>query len=145
MVLLGSMGAPARVLLLGAPRHRVAIGVPGDPPVSLRHRRRVLHGPGCFDMKTGLALALHATAVLGAPAGVTILVTGDEEIGSPSSRALIEAEASRHCVAALVLEASADGGAFKTERKGTSVYQIRVLGRAAHSGLEPEKGVNATY
>ncbi len=75
--------------------------------------------------------------------GVTILVTGDEELGSPSSRALIEEEAAG-CVAALVLEASADGGALKTERKGVSLYQVRVTGRAAHAGLEPERGVNAS-
>ena len=103
----------------------------------------VLRGPGCFDMKTGLVLALHALAVLGAPDGVTLLVTGDEELGSPSSRGLIEAEAAG-CLAALVLEASADGGALKIARKGTSLYKVRAVGRAAHAGLEPERGVNAT-
>jgi glutamate carboxypeptidase len=103
----------------------------------------VLRGPGCFDMKAGLVLALHALALLGAPGGVTLLVTGDEELGSPSSRALIEAEAAG-CAAALVLEASADGGALKTARKGVSLYQVRAAGRAAHAGLEPERGVNAT-
>ena len=103
----------------------------------------VLRGPGCFDMKAGLALALHALAVLGAPDGVTLLVTGDEELGSPSSRELIEAEAAG-CRAALVLEAAADGGALKTARKGVSLYQVRAVGRAAHAGLEPERGVNAT-
>jgi glutamate carboxypeptidase len=70
-------------------------------------------------------------------------VTGDEELGSPSSRSLIEDEA-RGCAAALVLEASADGGALKTERKGVSLYEVTVEGRAAHAGLEPERGVNAT-
>jgi glutamate carboxypeptidase len=103
----------------------------------------VLRGPGCFDMKAGLALALHALALLGAPDGVTLLVTGDEELGSPSSRELIEAEAAG-CRAALVLEAAADGGALKTARKGVSLYQVRAVGRAAHAGLEPERGVNAT-
>jgi glutamate carboxypeptidase len=103
----------------------------------------VLRGPGCFDMKAGLVLALHALAELGVPDGVTLLVTGDEELGSPSSRALIEAEAAG-CAAALVLEASADGGALKTARKGVSLYQVRAVGRAAHAGLEPERGVNAT-
>jgi glutamate carboxypeptidase len=103
----------------------------------------VLRGPGCFDMKAGLVLALHALAVLGGPDGVTLLVTGDEELGSPSSRGLIEAEAAG-CAAALVLEASADGGALKTARKGVSLYQVRAVGRAAHAGLEPERGVNAT-
>lgn len=103
----------------------------------------VLRGPGCFDMLAGLVMAFHAVAALPAPEGVCVLVTGDEELGSPSSRALIEAEA-REASAVLVLEASADGGALKTARKGTSMYEIEVVGRAAHAGLEPEKGVNAT-
>jgi glutamate carboxypeptidase len=74
---------------------------------------------------------------------VTVLVTGDEEIGSPTSRDLIESTA-RGCAGALVLEASADGGALKTARKGTSAYRVHATGRAAHAGLEPERGVNAS-
>jgi glutamate carboxypeptidase len=103
----------------------------------------VLRGPGCFDMKAGVVMALHAIAALPDPAGVTLLVTGDEEIGSPSSRALIEDEA-RGRAAALVLEASADGGALKIGRKGVSLYEVELAGRAAHAGLEPERGVNAS-
>lgn len=102
----------------------------------------VLRGPGCFDMKTGLAIALHAIAALDDRDGITLLVTGDEELGSPRSRALIE-ETARGADAVLVLEASADGGALKSERKGVSLYEIAVSGRAAHAGLEPEKGINA--
>ena len=102
-----------------------------------------MRGPGCVDMKAGIVLGLHALAQLGVPGGVTLLVTGDEEIGSPSSRALIEAEAAG-CSAALVLESAANDGALKTERKGVSLYQVRAVGRAAHAGLEPERGVNAT-
>jgi glutamate carboxypeptidase len=105
----------------------------------------VLRGPGVFDMKAGLAIALHAVASLspGGQDGVTVLVTGDEEIGSPSSRQLIEREA-LGATAALVLEASADGGALKIERKGVSRYDVSVTGRAAHAGLEPERGVNTS-
>jgi glutamate carboxypeptidase len=105
----------------------------------------ILRGPGCFDMITGLVMGIHALAEIGeaGDAAVTLLVTGDEEIGSPTSRALIEAEA-RGCVAALVLEASADGGALKVARKGVSRYRVDVGGRAAHAGLEPERGINAT-
>ena len=73
---------------------------------------------------------------------MTLLVTGDEEVGSTTSRALIEAEAAG-ARAALVLEASADGGALKLARKGVSTYELHVTGRAAHAGLEPEKGANA--
>ncbi len=102
-----------------------------------------LRGPGCFDMKTGLVMAFHALATLDDVSGVTVLVTGDEELGSPTSRSLIEAEATG-CRAALVLEASADGGALKTERKGVSRYDVGIVGKAAHSGLEPERGVNAS-
>jgi glutamate carboxypeptidase len=107
----------------------------------------VVRGPGCFDMKAGIVLALTALGRLrtsGADLdGVTVLVTGDEEIGSPSSADLVRDEA-RGCAAVLVLEASSDGGALKTGRKGASMYDLAVIGRAAHAGLDPEKGVNTT-
>jgi len=108
----------------------------------------ILSGPGCFDMKVGLAQAVHAIAALaerGGPAavdGVSLLVTGDEEIGSPTSRRLIEDEA-RGSKAVFVLEAAGPDGSLKTARKGASVYGVDVIGRAAHAGLEPERGINA--
>lgn len=132
---------PARVLLLGHHDTVWPLGSLATHPYTVEGD--VLRGPGCFDMKAGVVMALHAVAALGDRAGVTVLITGDEELGSPSSRALIEDEAAG-CAAALVLEASADGGALKTERKGVSLYQVQVKGRAAHAGLEPERGVNAT-
>lgn len=103
----------------------------------------VLRGPGSFDMKAGIVIAFHALAALSDRHGVTLLITGDEEPGSQSSRALIEDEA-RRSTAALVLEAAGPGGALKTARKGVSRYEVHVRGRAAHAGLEPEQGVNAT-
>ncbi|MGW5861074.1 M20/M25/M40 family metallo-hydrolase [Streptomyces sp. NPDC055239] len=135
-------GGPRRVLLLGHHDTVWPIGSLDTHPFTVRDG--VLRGPGCFDMKAGLVMAFHALAALGPDAvdGVTLLVTGDEELGSPSSRELIESEAAG-CAAAFVLEASADGGALKTERKGVSLYEIRVAGRAAHAGLEPHRGVNA--
>jgi glutamate carboxypeptidase len=128
---------PSRVLLLGHHDTVWPLGSLAVHPCTVENG--VLRGPGCFDMKAGLVMAFHAAAGLD---GVTLLVTGDEELGSPSSRGLVEEEA-RAATAALVLEASA-GGALKTERKGISVYEVRVAGRAAHAGLEPEQGVNAT-
>ncbi|MDR1387412.1 MAG: M20/M25/M40 family metallo-hydrolase [Propionibacteriaceae bacterium] len=123
------------------------LGSLADHPcrISPSERGEALTGPGCFDMKAGLAMAWQALAAL-APApgrGVTLLATADEEIGSPSSRQLIEAEAAR-ARAVLVLESPAAGGALKTARKGVSLYQVEISGRAAHAGLEPERGVNAT-
>ncbi len=73
---------------------------------------------------------------------MTILITGDEEIGSLTSKKLIESAAAE-CAAVFVLEASADGGALKIGRKGMSDYRVRVTGKAAHAGLEPEKGINS--
>ena len=102
----------------------------------------ILRGPGCFDMLGGVVMAMHAIADLPDRDGVTLLITGDEEIGSPTSRSLIEDEA-RTSSAVLVLEASGPGGALKTARKGVSYYEVSVIGRAAHAGLEPERGINA--
>ncbi|MEO9322041.1 M20 family metallopeptidase [Nocardioides sp. C4-1] len=135
---------PTRVLLLAHHDTVWPLGSLATHPCTVE--QGVLRGPGCFDMKAGLVMALHALAALhdaGDVDGVTLLVTGDEEIGSPTSRTLIEDDA-RGAEAALVLEASAGGGALKTERKGVSLYDVGVVGRAAHAGLEPERGVNAT-
>ena len=129
-----------RVLLVGHHDTVWPIGSLAAQPWSITDG--VMRGPGTFDMKVGVAMALHAVALLPRSTAVTILITGDEEIGSTTSRQLIQDEAAR-CTAALVLEASADGGALKTARKGMSEYHIEVTGRAAHAGLEPERGVNA--
>jgi len=132
---------PSRVLLVGHHDTVWPVGTLATHPCTVENG--VLRGPGCFDMKAGVAMMFHALAGLQNREGVTVLVTGDEELGSPSSRELIEDEA-RDADAALVLEASADGGALKTERKGVSLYEVSIQGHAAHAGLEPELGVNAT-
>lgn len=106
-----------------------------------------LHGPGVFDMKAGIAIAMLATRAL-LEAGPTIdhrivmLWTTDEEIGSASSRAAIEDEALRSR-AVLVLEPSLPGGAVKTARSGCGSYRLMVRGVAAHAGIEPQKGASA--
>jgi glutamate carboxypeptidase len=133
------LGNGPRVLLLGHHDTVWPVGSLAAHPFTVDGG--LLRGPGCLDMKAGVVLAMHAAAAAGP--GATLLVTGDEELGSPSSRALVEAEA-RDGTAALVLEASADGGALKTERKGVSLYRVRATGRAAHAGLAPERGINAT-
>ncbi|MEV6983379.1 M20/M25/M40 family metallo-hydrolase [Sphaerisporangium sp. NPDC051017] len=134
-----SFGVP-RVLLLGHHDTVWPIGSLREHPWSVADG--VARGPGVFDMKSGLVQLFHALRSLPSLDGVCVLVTGDEELGSRTSRTLIE-EAAQACEAALVLEASADGGALKTARKGVSNYRLKVRGLAAHAGLEPHKGVNA--
>ncbi|MDH2391148.1 M20 family metallopeptidase [Streptomyces sp. HNM0663] len=134
-----TFGTP-RVLLLGHHDTVWPIGSLKTHPWSVR--QGIARGPGVFDMKAGLVQMFHALASLPTLDGVCVLVTGDEETGSGTSRALIE-DLARRCAATFVLEPSAPGGALKTSRKGVSLYDITVRGRAAHSGLEPDNGVNA--
>jgi len=98
-------------------------------------------GPGIFDMKAGLIQGLFALGSLGDVSGIEILFNSDEEIGSESSIGFIE-ESARRASAVLVLEPS-EGGSLKLARKGVASYVLAVEGRAAHSGLEPERGINA--
>jgi glutamate carboxypeptidase len=99
-------------------------------------------GPGTYDMKAGIVEAAFALEGARPNRPIVVLSTSDEEIGSASSRALIEGTA-RHAVAVLVLEPAAGGGAIKTARKGIADFKLEVEGRAAHAGVEPEKGISA--
>jgi len=102
----------------------------------------LVRGPGSYDMKAGIVEAAFAVATSQANRPVVVLSTSDEEIGSTSSRALIEATAKR-AAAVLVLEPATSGGAIKTARKGIADFTLEVDGRAAHAGVEPEKGISA--
>jgi len=101
----------------------------------------LVRGPGCYDMKAGFIQALYSMKDLDHNQ-VALIATTDEETGSATSRELIE-RVSKSAKAVLVLESAIDGK-VKVGRKGTSMYKITIHGRAAHAGLEPEKGVNAT-
>ncbi len=105
----------------------------------------VIRGPGVFDMRGGIAAAITALALLGAdrlPASTTLLLTPDEETGSATSaRRIVELAAGARCV--LVLEPPLPGGGLKTARSGWAVYRLAARGRAAHAGLEPDRGVSA--
>jgi len=130
--------AENRILLLG---HTDTVWPASEirkRPFKIENSRAM--GPGVFDMKAGIVLMWMVLGALKAP--VTVLLTSDEEIGSTSSRALIESEASQ-CRTVLVLEPSLPGGALKTARKGVGRFTIKAIGRAAHAGVDPGKGINA--
>src|SRR5580704_8346290 len=113
-----------------------------------RHARGRLWGPGVFDMKAGMAFfffAMQALRDLDVPVArkVVLQVNSDEEVGSPSSRALTEDAASRSA-AVFVLEPGADlDGKLKTARKGVGDYTVTIRGRAAHAGLDFTNGASA--
>jgi glutamate carboxypeptidase len=138
-VLWSGGGAP-RVLVLGHHDTVFPLGTLAQRPFRVADGKAT--GPGVFDMKGGIVQAIHAVAALQDRSGVEMLFNADEEVGSQSSRSLIEDRALA-CGNVLVLEPSGDGGAVKTGRKGTGTFEVLVRGRAAHAGLEPEKGVNA--
>jgi glutamate carboxypeptidase len=108
------------------------------------------YGPGTFDMKAGIVQALYALEALQelkipVQKNLVFLWTSDEEIGSACSRELIEAEAQRSD-AVFVLEPSlGPRGLLKTSRKGVGEAELIVRGRAAHAGLNPERGINAIH
>lgn len=104
-----------------------------------------VHGPGVFDMKGGIVVMIHALALLrrrDALPAVEVLLTSDEEVGSQRSASAITAAAQR-CRRVLIPEPCGPGGAIKTARKGVAFGEVVVHGRAAHAGLDPERGINA--
>jgi glutamate carboxypeptidase len=144
-------GKSARpVLLLGHYDTVYPLGTLASMPCRVAGNK--LTGPGVLDMKSGIALMLHAIAALqdaqtedrdALPRPVTVLLVSDEEVGSESSRKITEALAKK-AVAVLVLEPSfGPQGAVKTARKGVGDYQVKVTGKASHAGLDFQKGVNA--
>ncbi len=156
----GAPGAPRHVYARPAQRQRGApaqlvvghfdtvwpVGTLAERP--FRIDGNVMHGPGAFDMKAGLAqlvLALHAIRDLDLAMSVVpvIFVNADEEIGSRTSTRYISLLA-RHAERAFVLEpALGERGDIKTARKGIGRFTVTVYGKAAHAGLDPEAGASA--
>ncbi len=134
------------VLLLGHYDTVYPLGTLANMPGKIENGR--LRGPGVLDMKSGIALMLHAIEALQAwhgelPRPVTVFLVPDEEVGSYSSRKITEALA-KESAGVLVLEPAAGlRGAVKTARKGVGEYTLRVKGIAAHAGLDPGKGHSA--
>lgn len=145
----GSNPEGPRLLLIGHIDTVFAEGEAARRPFSLREHegRRIAKGPGVLDMKSGVLLAMYALHLLiedraDAWQRVTLLYNSDEEIGSPSSKALIQEQAQHHD-AVLVFEPESKTTSVVSARKGSGQYRIEVWGRAAHAGVEPHLGRNA--
>jgi glutamate carboxypeptidase len=140
-------GRGPRILLLGHFDTVWDVGQIARMPV--REDGGRLFGPGVFDMKAGIGAAMLAVRALreagGAmPPAVVMLWTTDEEIGSGTSRTLVEDEAGSSA-AVLVLEPSLPGGAAKTSRKGCGEFELIVHGVSAHAGIDPGNGASAVH
>lgn len=143
-----SAGAGARnkpILLLGHLDTVWSTGTLATMP--FRAAKGKIFGPGVYDMKAGVVMALHALAMLREAEALTtpvvVLLHSDEEIGSPVSRAVTE-KVAQECSAVFVLEpAQGPKGAYKTARKGVGDYSVLVQGVAAHSGVDFEAGHSA--
>ena len=138
-------GGQSQVLLLGHFDTVWQVGTLQRMP--LRRDDGRLHGPGVFDMKAGIGVAMLAVRALHALAAaplprIVMLWTSDEELGSQTSRGAIEEEA-RRSAAVLVLEPSLPGGGAKTSRKGVGEFELAVHGVSAHAGVDPGKGASA--
>ncbi len=137
-------GGPARILLLGHFDTVWDVGQVARMPIRESDGR--LYGPGVFDMKAGLAVAIFAAGALTHLADshphIVMLWTTDEEVGSHTSREAIEYEA-QQSDAVLVIEPSLPGGAVKTQRKGCGEFLLTAYGRSAHAGIDPGAGASA--
>ncbi|WP_062013675.1 M20 family metallopeptidase [Aureimonas sp. AU4] len=137
-------GSVPRILILAHIDTVHAVGtLAGRLP--LRREGDRLYGPGVYDMKSGVAMAIEAMRLClahGPSHPVDLLIVPDEEVGSPSSRPAIEALA-QGALAALVVEPARDGGKIVTARKGVGLCDITVRGRAAHAGVRPADGRSA--
>lgn len=148
----GKAERPGQILVLGHLDTVYAAGTLARMP--FRVSRGKAYGPGVFDMKGGLVIALFAVEALqrarlthtldgAAQRRLVFLWTSDEETGSATSRKIIESEA-RRSAAVLVLEpAGGPDGRLKTQRKGVGTAELLITGKSAHAGLNPEDGINA--
>ena len=123
-----------------------ATGTLQDMP--FRVQDGLVSGPGILDMKAGIAILLHALDALNnlglsPQRRVKMVFNSDEEVGSTTSRALIEEEARKSAHVFVLEPAAGSGGALKIGRKGVGMFQLKVTGRASHAGNEPEKGISA--
>lgn len=145
----GSKADGARILLIG---HMDTVFPDGEVerrPFSITEANgeRIAKGPGVLDMKSGILIGMYGvhqliTAQEADYKSVTIVLNSDEEIGSPVSRSLIQ-ELAQQADAAIVLEPGRLINQVVSSRRSSGLYRVEVRGRAAHAGVEPQKGINA--
>lgn len=139
----GTAGGPPPVMLLGHLDTVWPLGTLAARPVRIEDGR--LYGPGCYDMKAGLVVALFALRALqaqGLRPPVTVFFTPLEEVDCDPYRALMEAEMTA-AAAVLDFEPAWPGGAVKTSRKGSGAFTLHAHGRASHAGADLARGANA--
>lgn len=140
-----------RILLIGHTDTVFPEGEAARRPFTITQRggQRVAQGPGVLDMKSGLLIGMYAlhlliTAQRASYREVTFVCNSDEEIGSPSSRELIQ-QIARQCDAALVFEPGRNLNTVVSSRRASGQYRVEVRGLSAHAGVEPQKGRNAIH
>src|SRR5579884_2668938 len=138
-----------RILLIGHIDTVFAEGEAERRPFTIMQRdgKRIATGPGVLDMKSGVLIGMYGLHLLRDAqednySSVTFLCNSDEEIGSPSSRPIVQ-ELARQSDAVLVLEPGRAEGTVVSSRKGCGQYRVEVHGLSAHAGVEPQKGRNA--
>ncbi len=139
----------ARILLVGHIDTVFPDGEAARRPFSLGRQNgmSIAKGPGVLDMKSGILLGMYGVHLLIAAhtanyKNVTFILNSDEEVGSPNSKPLIQ-ELARQSDAVIVLEPGRQINTVLSSRRSTGLYRVEVRGRAAHAGVEPQKGVNA--
>lgn len=138
-----------RILLIGHIDTVFSEGEAERRPFTIvqQHGKRIAIGPGVLDMKSGVLIGMYGLRLLidaqeDAYSSVTFLCNSDEEVGSPSSRPIVQ-ELARQSDAVLVLEPGRAEGTIVSSRKGCGQYRVEVHGLSAHAGVEPQKGRNA--
>lgn len=146
---LGKAQHGARILLIGHIDTVFSDGEVERRPftISKQNGKRIATGPGVLDMKSGVLIGMYGLHLLidaqeDNYSSVTFLCNSDEEVGSPSSRAIVQ-ELARQSDAVLVLEPGRAEGTVVSSRKGCGQYRVEVHGLSAHAGVEPQKGRNA--
>lgn len=145
----GNLPTGPRLLMIG---HMDTVFVDGEAQrrpftISKQNGARIAKGPGILDMKSGILIGMYALQLLIAAQkasyqSVTFLCNSDEEIGSPSSKALVQ-DLARQADAALVLEPGRADGTIVSSRRGVGQYRVEVQGLSAHAGVDPRRGRNA--